>query len=362
MKKTLFILLVVGLFPILSIGQNKFTNNLKASVNFHYGYALPEYSFISYFTDSYIHSLEIKLLKETVGDNYWEKIYNFPEIGLSAYYTSLGSDSLFGRAFALNYFFKLKLIDTERFSFFNRTGIGLGYLTEHFDLDDNKSNVAIGSHLNIHFAFKWGVNYKMTDKWILNGGLSFDHFSNGNSADPNRGLNNLTGYIGTSYYLGQRTEKKDPVVDSLIKTSYFEIFANIGGKQPRSLSSGYYLTSSLSLSFTRSFFRTVHFGAGVDLFYDTSVEGVLEDLGETYKLADSYQTGIFVSQQFIYNRIRIALVEGVYVGLQNKVYNKPIYTKAFIQYAITDKFSVRLTMKSHLHILDYPELGVGIRL
>jgi hypothetical protein len=106
----------------------------------------------------------------------------------------------------------------------------------------------------------------------------------------------------------------------------------------------------------------VHFGAGVDLFYDSSVEGVLNDLGEEFRPKDSYQTGVFISQQFIYNRIRLALVEGVYVGLPNRVYNKPIYTKAFIQYAITNKLSVRLTMKSHLHILDYPELSVGIRL
>lgn len=345
-----------------AIGQTKISDNLKVSANIQYGFALPEYSFVSYFTDSYIKSVEVNLLKETVGNNYWEKLYNYPEIGLSLFYTTLGSDSLFGRAVALNYFFKLKLIDRDRFSFFNRTGIGLGYLSEHFDLNHNKSNVAIGSHVNVHFSFKWGMNFKISDRLVLNGGLSFDHFSNGNTVDPNRGLNNFTGYLGTSYYVGNRTEKLFLETDSLIKENYIEIFANIGGKQPRSLSSGFYMTNSVSISLTRSFFRAVHFGVGADMFYDSSVESVLGDLGDTYKTSDSFQTGLFVSEQFIYNRIRIGLVEGIYVGLKNKVYHKPIYTKAFIQYAITDRFSVRITMKSHLHILDYPELGIGIKL
>lgn len=344
------------------VGQEKFSDNLKASVNLQYGFALPEYTFVSYFTDSYIHSLELNLIKETTGKNYWEKLYNYPEVGLSLFYTSLGNDSLFGQAYSLNYFFKLKLIDRKKFSFYNRTGIGLGYLTRHFNFSTDKSNVAIGSHVNVHFAFKWGLNYKVSDAFVLNGGLSFDHFSNGNSVDPNRGLNNFTGFLGASYYLGRRTERFDPSFDTLQKVNYWEIFANIGGKQPRSLSSGYFMTSSLSVSLTRSFFRAVHFGVGADLFYDSSVPGVLRDQGEVVKSSDSYQTGFFISEQFIYNRIRIALVEGVYIGLKNKVYNKPVYTKAFIQYAVTKKFSVRITMKSHLQILDYPELGIGIKL
>jgi hypothetical protein len=350
------------LIPILGISQQKFSDNLKVSANIQAGFSLPEYTFISYFTDDYISSVEVNVMKETSGNTMWEKLYKYPEVGLSFYASNLGNDSLFGRAYALNYFFKLNLIRRDRFSFFNRTGIGVAYLTKRFDLANNSSNVAIGSHLNVHFTLKWGVNYHLGDKWILNGGISLDHFSNGNSRDPNRGLNNLTGYVGASYYLGQRTPKKQPLADSLIRKNYCEIFASVGGKQPRSLSSGYFLTSSLSFSLTRSVFRAVHFGVGADLFYDSSVPFVLDGRGQFSSSSDQFQTGFFISQQFIYNRIRIGLVEGVYSGLTNKVYNKLIYTKAFVQYHLTDRLSARITMKSHLHILDYPEIGIGIKL
>ncbi|MFT7155371.1 MAG: hypothetical protein ACI8Q1_000372 [Parvicella sp.] len=356
------ILIALILIPHAGISQQKFSDNLKASANFQYGYSLPEYSFISYFTDEYISSAEINLIKETSGNSMWENLYKYPEVGLSFYYSNLGNDSLFGRAYALNYFFKLNLIKRNKFTFFNRTGIGVAYLTKRFDLSSNRSNVAIGSRLNVHFTLKWGINYSLSDKWILNSGISLDHFSNGNSRDPNRGLNNLTGYAGVSYYIGKRTEKKYPKLDSLVKKNYCEIFANIGGKQPRSLTTGFFLTSSLSASVTRSVFRAVHFGAGIDLFYDSSVPGVLDRKGEQSRSSDVFQTGLFVSQQFIYNRFRLGIVEGIYLGLTNKVYNKLIYTKAFAQYIINDRFSMRITMKSHLHILDYPELGIGIKI
>ncbi|MCB9195854.1 MAG: acyloxyacyl hydrolase [Flavobacteriales bacterium] len=335
---------------------------MKASLNLQYGFALPEYSFVSYFTDSYIKGFEVNVIKETVGKNQWERIYNYPEVGVSIFHTSLGNDSLFGKATAVNYFFKLKLIDQVRFSFYNRTGIGLGYLTERFDLNSNKSNVAIGSHFNVHFSFKWGVNFRLADRWVINGGLSFDHFSNGNTVDPNRGLNNFTGFFGTSYYIGNRSKKIDLALDSLTKKNYWEIFINLGGKQTRSLSSGFYMTNSISASFSHPISRVFHLGIGTDLFYDSSTPVVMNDLGKDFHFSNSFQTGLYVAQQFIYNKIRIALVEGVYIGLKNVIYNKSIYTKGLIQYSITKRFSVRITMKSHLQILDYPEFGIGVKL
>src|SRR5690606_34958512 len=115
-----------------------------------------EYSFISYLTNSYIQSFEINLLKETYGKNPWESFYNYPEYGISAYYTTLGNREVFGNALALNYFFKLKIIDKQRFDMYNRVGIGLGYLTNRYDIDSNYMNLAVGSHLNVHFVFKLG--------------------------------------------------------------------------------------------------------------------------------------------------------------------------------------------------------------
>jgi opacity protein-like surface antigen len=358
---------LILLFFLLLIGQqdysqSKFSDNLKLSGSYHLGYSLPEYSFISYLTNDYVQSFEINLLKETSGKNPWESLYNYPEYGLSFFYTTLGNSQVLGNAYALNYFFKLKFIDRKRFDFYNRVGIGLGYLTKRYDINSNYMNLAIGSHFNVHFVFKLGIQYNLTDRLSSNIGLSFDHFSNANTRDPNRGLNAFTGELGIEYLLSKKLEKLNPSFDTHSKENDITTFFSVGTKQPRSFEAKHYQTASLSLSLNRSVFRAVHLGVGVDVFYDSYAKTFIEKSGNNFRTQDSFQTGVSMSQQFIYNRFRIIIQEGIYVGLPNKVIPKLMYNRAAVQYDISDKILVRLAMKSHLHILDFPELGIGIKM
>ncbi len=188
--------------------QNKFSDNLKLQVNYHFGVALPEYEFLTYIIDDYVQSVDISLIKETIGKNYWQQIFKYPEYGVSLYYSTLGNNEILGKEIALTGFFRVNFISRSRFRFYNRTGAGFSYVSRKFDFDDNFLNVAVGSHFNMHFNFRLGVNFSLSEKIELNTGLSFDHFSNANISEPNLGLNNLSAYGGLSYRLGQKIEKK----------------------------------------------------------------------------------------------------------------------------------------------------------
>ena len=117
-----------------------------------------------------------------------------------------------------------------------------------------------------------------------------------------------------------------------------------------------------NLIYCLSFFRKIHFGIGTDLFYDSGVKSSLLGIDKIYKSIYHFQTGIHVSQSIVYNKFRISIQEGVYLLLREKVNEYSIYNRGIIQYEINDKTSVRLSMKSHLHILDYPEIGFGFKL
>ena len=80
------------------------------------------------------------------------------------------------------------------------------------------------------------------------------------------------------------------------------------------------------------------------------------------KPSNSWQTGIHFSQSIVYNRFSITIQEGIYIGLKNHIYQKLMYNRGIVKYRITENFTLRLAMKSHLHILDYPEFGFGWRL
>jgi len=342
--------------------QSTFFNDTQLGISTHLGWNLPEYQFISFYTNDYISSIDLSITKESTGKNEWEQLYKYPSCGISLFYSSLGNDDIFGRELALTYFFKIDVIKHNRFNFYNRTGIGLSYVNQKFDLVENYRNVAVGSNLNIHFNMRWGIDYELTKKLELDAGMSFDHFSNGNTAEPNLGLNYLTGYAGINYRLGERSERITSELSSHERKNTFSLFTSIGGKSTRSLSSAYFLTSSLSLEVERSVWRALHLGIGADVFYDSSQETQLTDKGESYQPINDFQTGIHFSQTLRYRKFSLSLQQGFYLGLRENIEKKPMYNRGIIRYRISKKVWLRLAMKSHLVILDYPELGIGIKL
>jgi hypothetical protein len=288
-------------------------------------------------------------------------LYNYPEYGVSVFYTTLGNDQVNGREFGLFPFFRLNIISKNRFNLYNQIGTGLSYVTRKFDLQNNYLNVAIGSNLNIHFNFKLGVSYQVVKKMQLQSGLSFDHLSNGNLSEPNLGLNSLTAYAGIGYFIGQQSEKKKLEIEPYTSSHHLEFIYSVGGKHPRSLNSKLYFTSSATFEYKWEPFRVLHLGVGADLFYDTSTGAEMQASNLMYKAVDDFRTGLHLSQEFVYNRLSLIIQEGFYMILTDQVNHYPMYNRGVVRYRPTEKFFFQLSMKSHLNILDYPEIGLGLR-
>lgn len=345
------------------LAQEKFSDNLKVQANYHYGFVLPEYTFVSHVVDRPVQSLDVSFMKERTGRDAYERLYNYPEQGVAFFFTSLGNKDVFGHAFALNYFFRINMVDRKRFKMYNRMGIGLGYLTKvhHLYDDPTAMNVAIGSHVNIHFNCRFGARYQFSNKMNANLGVSFDHYSNANTSEPNIGINLLTGYVGMSYLLGKALERDESELPEYQRKWSFETFMSVGGKHTRAFSNRYYFTASTSTQAVYELFRGFHLGAGADIFFDGSTKSQLTDAELSYSPEQSFQTGVHISQIIAYRNFRFALQEGFYIGLGDPVNHKRMYNRGVLQYYINKQWSVRLAMKSHLHILDYPELGVGFK-
>ncbi|MDA3891080.1 MAG: acyloxyacyl hydrolase [Salinivirgaceae bacterium] len=355
-----FILIVVK--PNQLNAQSNILNDVSLTNNYHFGYNLPEYQMFNYYTNSYVQSLDFCITKQSFGKDYWQQLFNYPEYGLSFFYSTLGNDEIYGRELAVNYFFKVHFIKKKHFSVYNRTGIGLDYVSEIFNQETNPFNTATGSHLNMHFNLRLGAHFRINQKMGLNTGLSFDHFSNANASEPNLGINYVTTYAGLSYKIGKETVKQKHEIPSHVKNNSFAVFVNFGGKHTRALSSDYFITTSTAFEFKHELLRSFHIGTGIDLFYDASVKKQLNNAEREYRSSYLFQSGIHISQTFSYNKFSITIQEGIYLLLEEKVNNQTMYNRAILQYQAAKMLYIRLAMKSHLHILDYPELGIGIKL
>jgi hypothetical protein len=352
-------------FLVLSLhngiwAQSNFLKNLSLRIDGRYGFVIPEYKHFIYLVEKPVTGIEISLTKRTSGKSYWEQLYKYPEIGLTFLYTTLGNRDVFGNEFALYPYVQTFLIRKPKFQFTIQFGLGFGYATKKFDLETAYENVSIGSHFNIHFNNKLGTRFQLTKKLSLNTGLSFDHYSNMNMAEPNLGINLFTAFAGFNYCIGEQTEFTKTEIPQHDPKNEFAFIYAAGGKHTRALQSKVYFTSSVSAEYKFHWKRKIHFGGGLDLFYDSSTKTEMSTPGKNdYKSIYDFRTGLHFSQELVYDRFSFILQEGIYVGLIDRVDKSFMYNRAILRWKLNNHFLISVSMRSHLHILDYPEIGFG---
>lgn len=346
--------------PPALFSQSNFTDNLSLRVDAHYGFVIPEYKHFNYLVEEPVKGIELSFLKKTKGKNIWEQVYKYPEFGLTFSFSTLGNQDVFGNEIALYPFVQSFLIRKQKFQLTNQFGLGIGYATKKFDLESNFENVSVGSHFNIHFNFKLGTRFLLSKKFSLNSGLSFSHYSNANMAEPNLGVNLFTAFAGLNYTIGTKTEFTKTENENHIPKHEFGFVYAAGGKHTRALQSAVYFTSSLSSEYKYHWKRKFNFGGGLDLFYDSATETEMSSPGKNdYKSLYDFRTGFHISQELVYDRFSFILQEGIYVGLTDQVDKSVMYNRAILRWKFNEHFLMHISMKSHLHILDYPEVGFG---
>jgi hypothetical protein len=355
-------MVVLLLFVLKTNAQHPFTENTSIFVGYQQGLLLPEYRFIGTYSEDYTRTLELGYTKKTNGSKAWHKLYKYPEYGFSVLGSTLGNKDVFGKEVAGTVFFKLNLVSYKNIALYHKMGIGLSYVSKIYHPENNYLNVAIGSHLNIHYNARFGLQYQLNNKLNLHAGLAINHLSNANSSEPNLGLNYGSIYGGLSYYIGEKSILENSETPELNKKSQVLIYGSIGGKHPRALPKYYYLTASTSVEWSKKISHKFSFGAGVDIFYDSSINHEFERKNNFFKPQNAFQSGVHIGFSLDINRVNFAIQQGVFAVLPDKLDNYKIYNRGIIQYRVNENLYMRISMKSYLVILDYPELGLAYRI
>lgn len=329
-------------------------------LNTHTGVLLPEYGFISYSVNDFTRGFEFSALYQTSGKNKWEKLYRYPGWGASVFFSTMGNAEVFGNQVSFYPYYRLHLLNRDKWGLYYQMGVGATWATRKFHLTENFSNLAIATHLNIHYHADVLLKVNLSPRLTMNGGISFNHISNANLSEPNVGLNfaNLT--AGITYNFGRPVPLHS--FDSLPAfqpiTQYLVLVAG-GLKHTRTFESFKYPAFAVSFDVRRRAFYKFAFGIGIDFFYDSSTEPQMIRQNREFKPQYAYTSGIHLSQEFIYDRFSLILHEGVYLGLTNQLNGYTFYNRAIARWHFTNHLFANISMKSHLYILDFPEIGVG---
>lgn len=361
MKYGVTLVLFLSLLRVSTVqSQTRFSDNLFIKGAYRTGVVLPEYSLFTYLVNDDIRSVQLSLSKRSAGLNGWAQLYHYPEYGMAVQYSTLGNREVFGEAISLFPFVGIPWINGKKFSCWNQLGLGLGYTTKKFEPESNPTNVAIGSHINLHFNFELNLQYQPTDRWALYTGVAFDHLSNGNTGEPNLGINTMAFNAGIRHRSGAYIEPTNHTLEKHKPSSRIAVIGATGIKHARSLQSKAYPVASLSLEYKWKLFRVFYPGIGADILYDGSTKEEVRAFGPaTYHGIDDYKTGFHLSQELVFHKFSIALQEGWYVGLKDKAFSNATYHRFILRHQVGDRWLVSVAMKAHVVVLDYVECGVG---
>jgi hypothetical protein len=97
----------------------------------------------------------------------------------------------FGMSFGLRYNF---VRPNSRFVPYFSGGVGLGWIDSHAGIPG-----AQGQDFTFNILSAAGISYRLNNRWKLDGGVLYQHLSNGGQTDPNPSLNLFGPQLGFTY-------------------------------------------------------------------------------------------------------------------------------------------------------------------
>ncbi len=160
------------------------------------GFLMPHHDHMLYLADGHVRGISTSIHFETDGSKDWHHAFNFPTWGFSIAGYNLGSARL-GEGYSLHSFVNLPLDGKRRYSIM--MGIGMGYVTRPFNLEDNFQNGAIGSRLNASLELSAYRKWRLSEHLALRAGIGIRHMSNGAMRLPNTGINLAVATLALQY-------------------------------------------------------------------------------------------------------------------------------------------------------------------
>ncbi len=147
---------------------------------------------------------EFSMLRQCNGAALWHEHYNFPETGVTFLFGTLGNQKVLGNVAAAFSTISFEKNKHKKLTFQKRIGFGFAYFNTPYNLQSNRENIVIGSHVTAVASLSLCLKYRLSNLFYVNLGGSYFHFSNAHYQLPNLGLNSLNVRAGITYYPFER--------------------------------------------------------------------------------------------------------------------------------------------------------------
>ncbi|MCF6170774.1 MAG: acyloxyacyl hydrolase [Bacteroidales bacterium] len=347
--------------------QSKY--NLSGELKLHYGFLWSHHLELDKFQAHYP-AYEISLQQQTWGRHRWEGEYAYPLIGVSLWYSQLGSFEAVGEAIAVYPFINFPLVKDKQQSLNFRLGVGLGYLSKHYNRLENYKNFAIGSHLNVAGSLFFEYRRKWGKILSLSAGMGLTHFSNGAIKTPNYGLNILTANLGLSAFIGRpNPEGSSKILPEFYPFEfdgrrYLEVnFSLAVGTIDMTQQLGErFMVYAVYANLMKRVSYKSKFGMGLDMAYDASDKAILEWRGQPVE--SNWQVlrpGVNAAYELVLSRISFLFNFGLHLaGKERK--DGDMYQRLTLKFLFMENVFGNIVLSSHFGKAEYIAFGLGYKL
>jgi len=358
MSKSLLFLGIALCLSFFTLAQDSSSFQGQIGIKGGRGFIIAHNPTISYLTFQHISKLEVYSEKNTLGEKLWHQRYNYPRYGISLSYFDLNNDH-FGSAVSILPYFKFSLFrNIKPFDLWFRGGIGLGYIENPFDPENNFKNIAIGSQLNVFFSFLLDAEFKVTERQSISLGANLSHFSNTAFAKPNLGINIPTVEVGLIQRLGNKTnrviQEDSPFERPKVN---WQLYYGVGWNEVSPNDPKKYIANAFSLRAERQYNHKSIIGLGPDFFYNPAQIGALE-LDSIYidKGFENLQFGLSFHHILRFGRISNIVQIGYYLKTENEDEGN-YYQIVGGKYHFSKSLKGLIALKTHLSKAEYLMFG-----
>lgn len=325
----------------------------------------------------------------------WQQYLNDPTVGLGLSYYNLGND-IMGEGIAMYPYILINALRTDYFNVNVKLAAGLTALNGFYEATINQviPNKTFGSCINAYLSGGLNVDFPITRNLNLNGELGFNHISNGRTSEPNKGANILYGGIGLVTTFNPYPSPKEYTTEfpDLPYSWCLNITGAAGSQNADITDERNFFISTFHIGGVYTATNWYGVGLGVDVFYNDAVSNEtnrgLFCKEHNYSTTDKIRVGLSLNNEFRFGDVTAMVDWGVYVINPSRHYynydhqrlghdsrlplfyltHGPGSQEAFhyirfgLKYRIWDNLYIQALAKTHRHIAEYIEFGVGYQI
>jgi lipid A 3-O-deacylase PagL len=318
-------------------------------------------------------ALDVNFVWQTYGKKDWQERRNYPLVGLGVTYTDYGNNQVFGNCVGVYPNIQVRLIRRNRLEWTMRIGDGMGYVTRKYQKTTpvDTINDAIGTHLNDFAVLTSDIRCHINDHWHIQAGVNFTHISNGDTKQPNLGVNTAGTHVGFMYFpTTYRPKRIVREVPKLKNRWLLEMRAGISYKEARAAGSPILPTYMGALYASKRWQSKNKFYGGIDYAFHNDVLAFMRyyDVDHNHQRPESWDGAIFAGNEFLVGRLGLVGQFGYYYH-QTYLKFDPVYEKIGANFYLfkTEHGLVKETFVSsmlltHGFVAELIEFGVGVGL